>query len=65
MNQGIIKHVNPDAGFGFIRQDSGGDLFFHFRQMLSTGTPQVDQRVSFDVGASRDGKRRAERVRIL
>ncbi len=65
MHQGPIKHVNEDRGFGFIRQDAGDDLFFHFTQMLSTATPRIDQRVSFEIGTSKDGRPRAERVRLL
>jgi cold shock CspA family protein len=67
MYQGRIRHIKLDAGYGFISPDGGadGDLFFHVKQILSTSTPRVDQRVSFDIGVSKDGRSRAERVRLL
>jgi cold shock CspA family protein len=66
MHQGTIQHINLDAGYGFIRPDGGVvDIFFHVQQILSTGTPRVNQRVSYDVGASKDGRTRAQRVRLL
>jgi cold shock protein len=29
MLYGIVKHISPDRGFGFIDQDGGRDVYFH------------------------------------
>lgn len=66
MPEGTVKWFNPDKGFGFIAPEEGGeDLFVHFSEIQSTGFKSLDegQRVEFDVGAGRDGKKQAVNVR--
>lgn len=63
--QGRIKKWFDERGFGFIRADTGDDLFVH---VSSTGflVPKVGNRVAFDVGANpRTGKPEARNVAIL
>lgn len=55
MSTGIVKWFNDSKGFGFIKQDDGGDdLFAHFSAIQQQGsaefrTLQENQRVSYDV----------------
>ncbi|KTC92825.1 cold-shock protein [Fluoribacter dumoffii] len=48
---GIVKWFNEAKGFGFIEQDSGPDVFAHFKEILSSGfkTLTEGQRVQFVV----------------
>lgn len=62
---GTLKTWHEDRGFGFIRPDDGGrDLFVHI-SAFSPGAsrPTVGEKLQFDLGAGRDGKPQAVRVR--
>ena len=37
MSKGQVKWFNEQKGFGFISQDSGGDLFVHFLSIKQDG----------------------------
>lgn len=49
--KGTVKWFNESKGFGFIQQDSGPDVFAHFRQIASSGfkTLAEGQQVEFTV----------------
>ena len=48
---GTVKWFNEAKGFGFIEQDSGPDVFAHFRAINGSGfkTLTEGQRVTFTV----------------
>lgn len=49
--QGTVKWFNTTKGFGFITQDSGEDIFVHFRSIRGEGhrTLKDGERVDFSV----------------
>ncbi len=56
MNFGIVHFWNEERGFGFIRRDSGPDLFFHFSELpLAKGrrTIQPNTAVEFRISEFR------------
>ena len=48
---GTVKWFNEAKGYGFITQDSGDDIFVHFRQIRGEGyrTLQEGQKVEFSM----------------
>ncbi|KTD07818.1 cold-shock protein [Legionella jamestowniensis] len=48
---GSVKWFNEAKGFGFIEQESGPDVFAHFKEIVSSGfrTLTEGQRVQFIV----------------
>ncbi len=54
---GTVKLFNETKGFGFIQQDSGPDVFAHFKEIASSGfkTLHEGQRVTFNVVQGQKG----------
>ena len=70
MNTGTVKWFNAEKGYGFIKNDDGGDdLFVHFSAILSDGFRSLEegQKVSFSVEADprNSSKMRAANVEVL
>ncbi len=63
---GTVKWFNETKGFGFISQESGDDVFVHFRNILGDGFKKLDegQKVSFTVGQGQKGPQ-AENVTVI
>ena len=63
---GVVKWFNSDKGFGFIEQESGPDVFVHFRAINSDGFKTLDecQKVSFTVTQGQKGPQ-ADNVTIV
>lgn len=54
---GTVKWFNEDKGFGFISQESGPDVFAHFRSINSPGfkTLTEGQTVEFTISQGQKG----------
>lgn len=54
---GTVKWFNDEKGFGFITQESGPDLFVHFRAIEGTGfkTLKEGQQVTFEAVEGQKG----------
>jgi len=66
MTTGTVKWFNAEKGFGFIQQESGPDVFVHFRNINSPGFKSLDecQKVQFTVTQGQKGPQ-AEEVTII
>ena len=64
--QGIVKWFNASKGYGFIRRESGEDVFVHFSAIQSEGykTLNEGQAVEFEVRKGPKGSQ-AENVTSL
>ena len=51
MAEGTVKWFSDKKGYGFIEQDNGEDIFFHFSSINIEGFKTLNEsdRVSFDV----------------
>jgi len=49
--EGVVKWFNDKKGYGFITQNEGGDLFFHYSSINMPGfrTLKEGDEVSFEV----------------
>lgn len=64
---GTLKKWNDDRGFGFIEPNEGPpQIFVHVKAYGARAErPKVNERVTFDVETTADGKTRAVNVRLL
>jgi CspA family cold shock protein len=51
MTVGTVKWFNAEKGYGFIRPESGEDVFVHFSAIQAAGYRSLDegQAVEFDI----------------
>ncbi|PCS21821.1 cold-shock protein [Candidatus Enterovibrio escicola] len=58
---GTVKWFNEEKGFGFIQQESGPDVFVHFRAITGDGfkTLAEGQQVSFEIEQGQKGPQAA------
>ncbi len=54
MGNGNVKFFNSSKGFGFIKQESGSDLFFHVSDTDGSNFQENDA-VEFEVGQGQKG----------
>ena len=66
MTKGTIKKL-MDRGFGFIKGEEEGDLFFHRNDIegVEFGSLREGQEVEFEKGQGRDGRPQALKVRLV
>jgi CxxC-x17-CxxC domain-containing protein len=64
--RGEVRSFHEAKGFGFIREDSGEEVFVHFSAILGDGFKSLreGERVEFDVVMGPKGKQAANVVRI-
>lgn len=43
MKTGRIKMFNAEKGFGFITQEDGRDVFFHYSQLVMEGFKTIEE----------------------
>ncbi len=57
MAKGTVKWFNDKKGYGFIEQDEGEDIFFHYSSIDMPGFKSVAQgdRVTYEVGQGSKG----------
>ncbi len=65
MPKGTIARL-MDRGFGFIKTEEGGDLFFHRNELegVEFNSLSEGQEVEFEKGQGRDGRPAAVKVRL-
>lgn len=64
---GTVKWFNSDKGFGFIQQQTGPDVFVHFKNIINSGgykTLEENQKVEFSIGRGPKGLQ-AENVKAI
>lgn len=63
---GTVKWFNESKGFGFIKQESGSDVFAHFSAISGSGFKNLieGQRVQFTVTQGQKGLQ-AENIVVL
>jgi len=66
MPKGTIKRL-MDRGFGFIKGEGEGDIFFHRNdlQEVEFSNLKEGQEVEFENGQGRDGRPQAVKVRLV
>jgi CxxC-x17-CxxC domain-containing protein len=64
--RGQVKSFREAKGFGFIREDSGEEVFVHFSAILGEGFKSLreGERVEFDIVMGPKGKQAANVVRV-
>ena len=65
MTKGTINKL-MDRGFGFIKPETGDDLFFHSNDLVGAEFNSLSegQEVEFEKGPGRDGRPQATKVRL-
>lgn len=62
--RGMVKFFNIKKGYGFIdREDKQGDIFFHVTDVLESEYLEQNDKVEFEMGEGKDGKKKAVRIR--
>jgi len=66
MAKGTIARL-MDRGFGFIKTEEGGDLFFHSNVLegVEFNSLSQGQEVEFEKGQGRDGRPAAVKVKLV
>ncbi|BFM10064.1 cold-shock protein [Simiduia litorea] len=57
LHTGVVKWFNDEKGYGFLQQESGPDVFVHFRAINGNGRKTLveGQSVTFEITAGQKG----------
>ncbi|MBN1154887.1 cold-shock protein [candidate division KSB1 bacterium] len=57
METGTVKWFNATKGFGFIKRDTGDDVFVHYKSIEGSGYKSLDEgdKVQFEIGQGPKG----------
>lgn len=66
MAEGKVKWFNDEKGWGFIKQDTGPDVFVHYSQINGDGRRRLveDEQVQFEVKEGPKGLQAVNVVRV-
>jgi CspA family cold shock protein len=66
MPKGTIRRLMVDRGYGFIKTEGRGDIFFHGSELqrVDYSSLREGQQVEFEVGKGHDGRPQAVKVRL-
>jgi len=59
MPVGTVKWFNPNKGYGFLKPQSGNDVFIHVSAIQEGGWLEEGQAVEFDITKGRKGPQAA------
>ena len=64
--QGVVKWFNNEKGYGFIKRDSGDDVFVHHSSIQSTGFRSLNEgdQVEFNVAKGPKGYQAQDVVKL-
>lgn len=64
--KGTVKWFNDSRGFGFIKPESGPDVFAHFTEITGSGAKTLTegQQVEFVIGQGQKGPQ-AQRIVVI
>lgn len=54
--QGVVKWFNASKGYGFIRRQSGEDVFVHYSAIEASGYRSLDEGVSVEFEVTKGPK---------
>lgn len=57
LHNGVVKWFNDEKGYGFLQQESGPDVFVHFRAINGNGRKTLveGQSVTFEITQGQKG----------
>lgn len=61
--QGMVKFFNVKKGYGFIDREDKGDIFFHVTDVEESRHLEQNDKVEFEMGEGKNGKKKAVRIR--
>lgn len=66
MKTGTIKKFNAEKGYGFITQEDGSDIFFHYSQLVMEGYKTIEEgtEVEYEVVRSDRGDQAHNIIRV-